>query len=161
MSVPLPPTIYADAQFNTMQAGFVKNDGSAVGNSSSNGYVTEKGGLTSVTGQNQTYPVAAVAKGIIIRSGLTVSTSVDTLPSATDLATELGLFQVDGASFIRSFVVYDATNYSLQMTGTGWTFPGTNYVGAYNATTFYYVISYTTLSGWAVSCLSSGVINLD
>jgi hypothetical protein len=162
MSTPIPPTIPADGQFSAVQIDqYLKNDGSTTGNVVSNGYVTEKGSFTTITGQDQTYSASAIAGGIIIRTGTTVAPSNDVLPTASNLASELGLPNVDGASYTRSFAIYNNNGYFITLSGTGWSFPGTANINGYYSMTFYYNLTYSIVSGWSGVCLSSGLINLD
>jgi len=162
MQTPIPPRIQPSGQFSSMQIDqAMKNDGTVLGNTVSSGYISEKGSITTIDGQSQQYTAPAVAGGLIIRTGLTVSISNDLMPSATDLATELELLTVDGASYTRTLGVYNNTNYAINLNGIGWNFLNSNYIAQYNAYTIMYSISYTDLDGWAVNCLFTGSINLD
>lgn len=153
MNRPNPPTISPSALITSLQLDNIGR------NSCANGYISGVSSLT-INGQDQTYSAASVAGGLIMRSDTTVAPCSDILPSPSALATELRLPCVIGTSYTRTFALYNQTNYYIELNADGWTFPGTNRIYAYNAVTFVYNISYT-LDGWAVVCLSSGLINLD
>lgn len=161
---PLPSLLPSTMNVKTIQADTVKMKTAMIGNTlMTNGYISTAGPESVVvTGQTQTYPVATVCAGMIVRTGTTVSTSADVLPTATAMATQLGLPSTEGISYIRTLSITNDTSYAISLTGTGWTIDNSSRnIGSYDSCTFSYALSYTTEDGWAILCYKTGVFNLD
>jgi hypothetical protein len=72
MNTPKPPTIPMSGQFDTLQVNqILDNKGVSIDGSGSvvsNGYITAKGAVTTISGQDQTYSAVGVAGGTIVRT---------------------------------------------------------------------------------------------
>lgn len=161
---PIPSLLPSTMNVKTIQADTVKMKTAMIGNTlMKNGYISTAGPESVVvTGQTQTYPVATVCAGMIVRTGTTSSTSADVLPSATAMATQLGLPSSEGISYIRTMTITNNAGYAIEITGTGWTIDnGSRNMGPYDSCTFSYVMSYTVEDGWEILCFKTGVYNLD
>jgi len=164
MNTPIPPTLPSSALFSNIQTSiFSKNNGSEIVDNTivSNGYTTTKGNLTTIDGQDQTYSVAAICGSMIQRTGTTVSVSTDIMPLPSLIALELGLPEIDGASYVRMLGIYNPTNYNCLLTGTGWTFLGDDLIRGEQGYTLMLNITYTILSGWTITSMIVGEIDLD
>lgn len=158
MNTPIPPVIPSSAIFNALQAN---QDLRTFGSSISNGYSVGKGSIITLDGAYVTYTPAQICGGVIIRTGVMAQGPQDTLPSATSIAQELALPNEDGTSFIRYLSFYIPGNQPTTISGTGWVFPGTNYLRQEGATSFALCISYSIQSGWNINALSNGFIDLS
>jgi len=163
MNTPKPPTIPSTGQFNILQVNQIFNNKGVTIDSSgsivSNGYLTAKGSATIISGQNQSYSAAAIAGGMIIRTDVSFSPSNESFPTATELASELGLPDEDGRSYIRSFMIYNNSIRTLVMSNlNGWTLYGSNSIAGNRPGIFYYTLSYSSELGWNVICISDAEI---
>ena len=159
MQTPIPPTIPSSAQFDSVQIDqFMKTTGDEVvlGNQIVTGNFTQGGILSTINGQDQTYPASAIAGGMLQRTGLTVSISNDVMPSANDLAEVLGLSAVDGISYVRMFGFNNPTSYAININGTGWNFLNSNYIAGQHAYTLMYNLTYSSVNGWTSDCFIAG-----
>jgi hypothetical protein len=90
---------------------------------------------------------------------LCFSPSSDGLPAPSELATELGLPDINGASYTRTFIVYNNTIRTLRLTNiNGWTLFGSNGVGPNRPAIFYCTISYSSQDGWTAVCINDGAV---
>jgi hypothetical protein len=161
MSTPISPLIPTTLSVRTLQADTVKMKSAIMGSTvMNNGFVSTAGPASVIIdGDNQTYPVANVCAGMIVRTG-TTGASNDILPSATAMAEELGLRPVEGISYIRTMAIYNDNNDVLVLSGTGWTMYG-NTISSYFSNTMSYALSYTAEDGWEILFMMTGRIDLD
>ncbi len=168
MQTPVPPTIPSTAQFDSIQVDqLIKTNHEIVqGSQVVTGNFTQGGILSTIDGQDQVYPASCITGGMLKRTGLTVSYSNDTLPSATDIADNLELPKAEGISFVRTFGLNNPTGYAINLSGTGWTFLTTTsnssgiFLGEHSYTVMYN-ITYTTEDGWTIICFITGVYDFS
>jgi hypothetical protein len=160
MSTTISPLLPSTLNVKTLQADTVKAKTVMIsGTVMTNGYMSVAGPASVIiTGDDQTYPVANVCAGMIVRTGLTGT--VDILPSATAMAAELGLKPVEGVSYIRTLVIFVDDSSSVEISGTGWSISGSSISGYYSSI-FSYALSYTAEDGWEILCIKTGEYNTD
>lgn len=158
MNTPIPPKIPSSSQSSS---SVITSNQIIYGSIVSNGYLTSKGSITTIDGQDQIYSVQSICSGMIVRTGTTVSNSIDVLPLPNLIASELGLIAEDGNSYVRTLGIYNPSNYNCLLTGTGWTFLGDDLVRGEQAYTFMLNITYTILNGWTITSMVVGEIDLD
>jgi hypothetical protein len=77
------------------------------------------------------------------------------------MAAELGLDAVDGVSYTRTFCIFNQSDQSLSINGTGWTINFNRTLVGYDCFSYMYNIFYSAEDGWEITCIPCGLINLD
>jgi hypothetical protein len=150
----IPPTIPPSGQFNQLSVTNLYSTGL------NNGYFTSKGGsVVKESAGNLTYTASDVAGGVITRQGLD-DDGFDSMPTAVELMSELGLSTDDqSGKYVRYLTVYNDNNHNLNLSGSDWSFTGFSNITQYYVMTF--VLSIYHGEGWRVDALSISRLDLD
>jgi hypothetical protein len=149
----------------SVQLDFLQVNGTITqgnGNVVTNGFVSEKGAVTTIDGQMKLLSADAVCGGMIIRTG-TTGPSTDVLCDAALMAAKLGL--TIGQSASRSFAIVNMSNNPVVLGGLGWTFLTTGFdpttvVNQYYSMMFFCVVDHFN-GAWRVTCTKTGMVNND